>query len=92
MKVLQIVRAIVFEVALIPIQVALVIVLLPVALFTGLLLYPISRSWSQAAFNATVEANDAFSRFRLRLSGDPRAATYSNLRPPRDSNSDTTAP
>jgi hypothetical protein len=82
MKPLQLARAIATETVLLPVQFFAVLVTLLPVMVVGALVYPIRHSWTDAIFRTFTTANDEFSRFRLRMAGDPRTA-FSNLKKPR---------
>ena len=60
------------EVVLLLGQIAVSLPLMALTIAASVILYPIERSWGEAALRLPIMANDAMNRFRLRLAGEPR--------------------
>lgn len=76
-------RIVATEIAVLPLQVILLVAAFFPVMIIGVLISPIRSSWTEKIFRAFVHANDSFSRFRLRMAGDPDPSrNYSNLMPP----------
>jgi hypothetical protein len=78
MKLSAIARTIASESILLPAQVVLVLAAVFPVIALGALAYPIRHSWTEKIYRGFTDANDALSRFRLRMAGDPQANYYSN--------------